>query len=97
MKGTDMTTEREWAGTNVFVVDSLSRVISMFNLELHKKKVASLHVNFVNKKYRGSFLKMSRTVILKLTVGDHVKVVSGGNDVFITSDNYSGFTGTFLF
>ena len=36
---------------------------------------------------------MSRTVILKLTVDDHVKVVSGGNDVFITSDNYSGFTG----
>ena len=45
-------------------------------------------MNVVNKKYRGSYLKMSRTVILKLTVDDHVKVVSGGNDVFITSDNY---------
>ena len=40
---------------------------------------------------QGSYLQMSRKV------GDHVKVVSGGNVFFITSDNYSGFTGTFLF
>ena len=59
-----------------------------------QEKVASLHVNFVNKKYRVPYLQISMTVILKLKVGDHVQVVSGGNDVFITSDNYSGFTGT---
>ena len=38
---------------------------------------------------------MSRTVILRLKKGDHVKVVSGGNGALINSESYSEFTGFF--
>ena len=82
-------------GTFMFVVDSLSKSQSFLDLKFNNAKVASLHVNVENKRW--PYLQMSRTVILKLKVGDHVKVVSGGNSVFINSDYYSGFTGTFLF
>ena len=79
----------------MFVVDSLSKSQSWLDLKLNKAKVASLHMNVENKGW--PYLQMSRTVILKLKVGDHVKVVTGGNNVLIHKETYSGFTGTYLF
>lgn len=83
------------AGTYMFVVDSAMGSRSWIHMKLNKTIVASL--------YRGSpqsqdpWLQISRTVVLKLKVGDHVKVVTGGNNVLIHKETYSGFTGTLLF
>ena len=85
------------AGTYMFVVDCLSISQSSLDLKLNKAKVASLYVKVKNEKHPRPYLQISRTVVLKLKVGDHVKVVSGGIDEFIHNNYYSGFTGTFLF
>ena len=85
------------AGTYMFVVDCLSISQSSLDLKLYKAKIASLYVNVKNEKAPRPYLQISRTVVLKLKVGDHVKVVSGGMDEFIHNNYYSGFTGTFLF
>ena len=85
------------AGTYMFVVDCLSISQSSLDLKLNKAKVASLYVNVKNEKTPRPYLQISRTVVLKLKVGDHIKVVSGGMDEFIHNNYYSGFTGTFLF
>ena len=83
------------AGTYMFVVDSLSRSRSWLHLKLNKTTVASLYRD--NQFSKNPWLQISRTVVLKLKVGDHVKVVSGYNNALIHSVTYSGFTGTFLF
>ena len=83
------------AGTYMFIIDCLSRFQIWLHLKLNKATVASLYGNI---EYNGShYLQMSRTVILRLKKGDHVKVVNGGNGALINRDSYSGFTGTFLF
>ena len=79
------------AGTYMFIVDSLSPGSIWLHLYLNKKSVATLHVSRA-----GTYLQISRTVILKLKKGDHVKVVSQdtGNVYFSRS---SGFSGTLLY
>ena len=64
------------AGTYIFVVDSLSPRASWLHLYLNKISVASLHIQSFHKS--GTYHQISRTVILTLKKGDHVKVV---NDV----------------
>ena len=83
------------AGTYMFVVDSLTASQSWLHLKLNKATVASLYKDYQYSK--NHWLQMSRTVVLKLKVGDHVKVVNHGNNVRFHSQSYSGFTGTFLF
>ena len=70
------------AGTYIFVVDVLSPPATWFHIILNKKMVASLHVSTGFKS--NTYLQMSRTVVLTLKKGDHVKVVN----------NVSSYTGT---
>ena len=84
------------AGTYIFVVDALSPRGTWLHLYLNKSIVASLHSH--RSPASGTYLQISRTVILTLKKGDHVKVV---NDVSHTGavyhSNYSGFSGAKLF
>ena len=93
MKGTDMTTELVCSRVLWREPTCLLLTVSSLDLKLNKAKVASLYVNETPRPY----LQISRTVVLKLKVGDHIKVVSSGIDKFIHNNYYSGFTGTFLF
>ena len=70
------------AGTYMFVVDALSPPATTFHLYLNKTMVASLHVSSGHKS--NVYLQISRTVVLTLKKGDHVKVVN----------NVSSYTGT---
>ena len=84
------------AGTYIFVVDALSPRGTWLHLYLNKSIVASLHSH--RSPASGTYLQISRTVILTLKKGDHVKVV---NDVSRTGrvyhSCYSGFSGAKLF
>ena len=84
------------AGTYIFVVDALSPRATWLRLYLNKSIVVSLHIQTIHGS--GTYLQISRTVILTLKKGDHVKVVS---DVSHTSAvyhrGYSGFSGAKLF
>ena len=84
------------AGTYIFVVDALSRRGTWLHLYLNKSIVASLHSH--SNPASGTYLQISRTVILTLKKGDHIKVV---NDVSRTGrvyhSGYSGFSGAKLF
>lgn len=77
----------------MFVVDVLLNKHTQLSLRLNKTSVARL--------YRDSsyspLVQASKTILLKLKQGDHVKVVSEYNNVFINGYHYSGFTGTFLY
>ena len=79
------------AGTYMFIMDSLSPGPIWLFLYLNKKSVASVHVA-----RPGTHFQISRTVILKLKKGDHVKVISQdtGKVYFYGS---SGFSGTLLY
>ena len=83
------------AGTYIFVVDALCRPATWLALTLNKKAVAHLHRSSLYSK--NPLVQISRTVLLKLTKGDHVKVVSEGDQLYLYGDGYSGFTGTFLY
>ena len=79
----------------MFVVDVLLYKHARLSLRLNKTTIAKI--------YRGSnftkspAIQISRTVLLKLKRGDHVKIVSDFNNIYISSNKYSGFTGTFLY
>nr|XP_022296813.1 complement C1q-like protein 3 [Crassostrea virginica] len=83
------------AGTYIFVIDALSPPATWLNLYLNKTMVASLHVSAGHKS--NTYLQISRTVVLTLKKGDHVKVV---NNVSYTGTvyhgGYSGFSGAKL-
>eukprot|EP00105_Crassostrea_gigas_P014234 XP_011430830.1 PREDICTED: complement C1q-like protein 3 [Crassostrea gigas] len=83
------------AGTYMFVVDALSYPGLWLFLKVNKKTVAKLHVsaNYKDK----PLVQISRTVIVTLKFGDHVKVENQGNNGFINHGLYSGFTGFFLY
>ncbi|XP_022345971.2 complement C1q-like protein 2 isoform X2 [Crassostrea virginica] len=83
------------AGTYMFVVDALCRQATWLALKLNTTTVALLHRDGLYSK--NTLVQISRTVLLKLTKGDHVKVVSEGDKVFMNGYGYSGFTGTFLY
>ena len=81
-------------GTYIFAVDALSPNLVWLHLYLNKTMVASLHVHEHDN--NDSYLQISRTVVLTLKRGDHVKV----NDVSYTGAVYhngnSGFSGANL-
>nr|XP_022301614.1 complement C1q subcomponent subunit B-like [Crassostrea virginica] len=80
------------AGNYMFVVDSHSYGSTWLHVFLNKKAVASLHAP-----PSGSYSQMSRTVILKLKKGDHVKVVNHLTATGVVyNEGYSGFSGTKL-
>ncbi|XP_062615442.1 complement C1q subcomponent subunit B-like [Saccostrea cucullata] len=83
------------AGTYMFVVDTLSNVETWLALKVNKKSVANV---FRSIHYGNRWGQTSRTVIVNLKHGDHVKVdtVSGGN-LRIFKDATSGFSGTLLY
>nr|XP_022301699.1 EMILIN-2-like [Crassostrea virginica] len=84
------------AGTYMFVVDSLSTGPTWLHLYLNKTMVATLHVSGYHQK--NTYLQMSRTVILKLQRGDHVKVVNFATAPgTVHHQKYSGFSGTLLY
>ena len=80
------------AGNYMFVVDSHSHGPTWLHVYLNKKAVASLHAP-----YSVRYIQMSRTVILKLKKGDHVKVVNHLTATGVVyNQGYSGFSGTKL-
>ena len=84
------------AGTYIFVVDSLSLKPAWFQLYHNKTVVASLHVS--DNLPSDTYVQISRTVILRLRKGDHVKVVN----LFSKSgtahrNSFSGFSGVRLY
>uniref|UniRef100_A0A8W8IH90 C1q domain-containing protein n=1 Tax=Magallana gigas TaxID=29159 RepID=A0A8W8IH90_MAGGI len=83
------------AGTYMFVVDALSYPGLWLFLKVNEKTVAKVHVssNYKDK----PLVQISRTVIVKLKSGDHVKVENIGNNGFIYYKLYSGFSGFLLY
>nr|XP_022302562.1 C1q-related factor-like [Crassostrea virginica] len=82
------------AGTYMFVVDALSPKPLWLRIFLNKTIVASLHISESHS--NGVYLQISRTVILKLRKGDHVKVVSAAKGS-VHNNGYSGFSGAKLY
>eukprot|EP00105_Crassostrea_gigas_P028212 XP_011449799.2 PREDICTED: uncharacterized protein LOC105343956 [Crassostrea gigas] len=83
------------AGTYMFAVDSLSRKPTSFHLYHNRTIVASLHVS--NNLPSNTYVQISRTVILRLRKGDHVKVVSHKSKPGTAHRGYSGFSGARLY
>uniref|UniRef100_K1RCV8 Uncharacterized protein n=1 Tax=Magallana gigas TaxID=29159 RepID=K1RCV8_MAGGI len=82
------------AGTYMFVVDSLSWPGIWLKLKVNKLTVGKLHVSSGHKV---DLIQISRTVIVKLKPGDHVKVENAANGGKIYHEMYSGFTGALLY
>ncbi|XP_052703692.1 complement C1q-like protein 3 [Crassostrea angulata] len=83
------------AGTYMFVVDSLSQPGIWLHLKVNKNVVGKLHVS--SSGYNGNpLIQISRTVIVRLKPGDHVKIENASNIGTIYHKMFSGFTGTFL-
>ncbi|XP_062590574.1 complement C1q-like protein 3 [Saccostrea cucullata] len=83
------------AGTYMFVVDCLCHLETWLHIKVNKKTVASAYRVRDN-----SWDQISRTVVVKLRRGDHVKVEYGGNQSRkenIHEGGYSGFTGVLLY
>ena len=84
------------AGTYMFVVDALSPKPVKLHIYLNKTIVASLHISGSHS--NGVYLQISRTVILKLRKGDHVKVVNDATRKgYVYHNGYSGFSGAKLY
>eukprot|EP00105_Crassostrea_gigas_P014235 XP_011430831.1 PREDICTED: complement C1q and tumor necrosis factor-related protein 9A [Crassostrea gigas] len=83
------------AGTYMFVVDSLSTTGIMLHLNVNKITVGRLHVSYLHKK--DTYVQISRTVIVKLKLGDHVKVENVSQNGYIRHYLYSGFSGALLY
>ena len=82
-------------GTCMFVVDALLNKYTRLLLKLNKTTVAYL---FRDAGYsKDPLVQSSKTILLKLKQGDHVKVVIDNNNVYIHSDKFSGFIGIFLY
>uniref|UniRef100_K1PFU6 Complement C1q-like protein 3 n=1 Tax=Magallana gigas TaxID=29159 RepID=K1PFU6_MAGGI len=83
------------AGTYMFVVDSLSQPGIWLHMKVNKNAVGKLHVS--SSGYNGNpLIQISRTVIVRLKPGDHVKIENASNNGVIYHDIFSGFIGTFL-
>ncbi|XP_052703528.1 complement C1q subcomponent subunit B-like [Crassostrea angulata] len=83
------------AGTYMFVVDSLSFPGTCLDLKVNKNKVGRLHVSSAHK--GNPIIQISRTIIVKLKTGDHVKVENEHNRGTIHPTMYSGFTGVRMY
>ncbi|XP_052683766.1 C1q-related factor-like [Crassostrea angulata] len=83
------------AGTYMFVVDSLSFPGIWLHVKVNKKTVGSLHVSSGHN--ANSTSQISRTVIVKLKSGDHVKIENGVKNGYIHPYLYSGFTGVLIY
>ena len=84
-------------GTYMFVFDALVSHLAKLLLKLNKKTVVVLYKDHPLFNFdKIHTYHISRTVLLKLKRGDHVKVVSEGYRTSLSSD-YSGFAGTFLY
>lgn len=83
------------AGTYLFVVDSLSKPGIYLHLKLNRKTVGKLYVSTAYKK--NPLIQISRTVVLKLKIGDHIKVENHGENGYIFSDKSLGFNGVLLY
>lgn len=78
-------------GTFMFVVDSLSSPEVTLYLNVNKITVGRLRVSYFAKD--NTYVQASRTVIVKLKSGDHVKVENVLQNIFIRHYIYSGFSG----
>lgn len=87
------------AGTYMFVVDSLSRPGIWLDLKVNKNTVGRLHVSpaYTPVEKEAPLNQISRTVIVKLKPGDHVKVVNTLKGGVVYFHKYSGFTGVLLY
>lgn len=87
------------AGTYMFVVDFLSRPGIWLDLKVNKITVGRLHVSpaYTPVKGENPLNQISRTVIVKLKPGDHVKVVNTLKGGVVYFHKYSGFTGVLLY
>eukprot|EP00105_Crassostrea_gigas_P000207 XP_011411936.1 PREDICTED: complement C1q-like protein 3 [Crassostrea gigas] len=83
------------AGTYMFVVDSLSKPGIWLFLKVNNNAVGKLHVSVAHKDK--PFVQISRTVIVRLKSGDHVRVENYSNNGIIHDGHYSGFTGVRLY
>ncbi|XP_052703139.1 EMILIN-2-like [Crassostrea angulata] len=83
------------AGTYMFVVDSLSKATTLLHLNVNKITVGRLYVSYVHG--GDTYVQMSRTVIVKLKSGDHVKVENVVNNGYIRHFMYSEFSGVLLY
>ncbi|XP_062601693.1 complement C1q-like protein 3 [Saccostrea cucullata] len=81
------------AGTYMFVVDTLCYLDTYLAIKVNKKAVAFVH----KAAHQNVWSQISRTVIVKLKRGDHVKVENVGGRTSINNNGYSGFTGTLLY
>ncbi|XP_062599886.1 cerebellin-3-like [Saccostrea cucullata] len=79
-------------GTYMFVVDSLSKGTITLGIKVNKE-----YVVFMHRSGHEHYIQISRTVIVKLNKGDHVKVDSIYMYGYVHPYNYSGFTGTLLY
>ncbi|XP_062601697.1 complement C1q-like protein 3 [Saccostrea cucullata] len=84
------------AGTYMFVVDTLSNVETWLAIKVNKQTVATVYGAIHEKKRWGL---SSRTVIVKLKRGDHVKVDNEGfgKSIEVYESGHSGFAGTLLY
>ena len=81
-------------GTYMFVVDDLLNKYTRLLLKSNKTTVAYL---FRDGSYsKAPLVQCSKTILLKLKQGDHVKVTCE-NNIFVNGHLFSTFTGTFLF
>lgn len=83
------------AGTYMFVVDSLSHPRIWLELKVNRQTVGRLHVS--PHQNGDPLVQISRTVIVKLRPGDHVKIENIADNGIVYSDMYSGFTGILLY
>ncbi|XP_061172493.1 complement C1q-like protein 2 [Saccostrea echinata] len=81
-------------GTYMFVVDTLCQADTWLAIKVNRTYVANVHMRLHNSSIWG---QISRTVIVKLNRGDHVKVDNVGQSTAISHGGYSGFTGTLLY
>ena len=80
----------------MFVVDSLSYPGIWLKLKVNKHVVAILHVSPLIKD-KHVLTQISRSAILKLKLGDHVKVENTAKNGEVFGLRYSGFSGTLLY
>ncbi|XP_062615437.1 complement C1q subcomponent subunit B-like [Saccostrea cucullata] len=83
------------AGTYMFVVDTFTAEGSVA-IKVNKQTVARAYKGYVKHK---PWIQISRTLIVKLKRGDHVKVDNTDNGVTLQMQGnaYSSFTGTLLY
>lgn len=79
----------------MFDVDSLFTTGIMLHLNVNNITVGRLHVSYLHEKDK--YVHASRTIILKLKSGDHLKVENALQNGYIRHYLYSGFSGALLY